>query len=181
MRTRITPDGAHGRFKHELMTRKQTMDLILWRHAEAEEGLDDLARQLTDKGHQQAKLSARWLKKNLPADAQLWVSEAVRSQQTAAYLSKNSTIVPLLNPSISARRLPDLLRNQNAAGTLVWVGHQPWIGQLCAWLLNGHWQNESYWSVKKSGFWWFDLYLDEEGAPHAKLKAMLTPATLKTN
>ena len=30
------------------------MDLILWRHADAEDGADDLARRLTAKGHQQA-------------------------------------------------------------------------------------------------------------------------------
>ena len=30
------------------------MDLILWRHADAEDGADDLARQLTAKGRKQA-------------------------------------------------------------------------------------------------------------------------------
>ncbi len=40
------------------------MDLILWRHAEAEnaeEGRDDLSRALTPKGERQALRMASWL------------------------------------------------------------------------------------------------------------------------
>ncbi|EQD36582.1 phosphohistidine phosphatase, SixA, partial [mine drainage metagenome] len=40
--------------------------LILWRHAEAEEGFPDLARALTERGHQQARQVAHWLKTHLP-------------------------------------------------------------------------------------------------------------------
>ena len=45
------------------------MDLILWRHAEAEvlrEGSDDLARSLTPKGERQAARMATWLDGHLP-------------------------------------------------------------------------------------------------------------------
>ena len=34
------------------------MELILWRHAEAEDGYPDLERALTEKGHEQAKKMA---------------------------------------------------------------------------------------------------------------------------
>ena len=37
------------------------MDLILWRHADAEDGMPDLERKLTRKGHKQAEAVARWL------------------------------------------------------------------------------------------------------------------------
>ena len=37
------------------------MDLILWRHAEAEVGSDDLARRLTVRGAKQARQMAAWL------------------------------------------------------------------------------------------------------------------------
>lgn len=40
------------------------MDLILWRHAEAEElgeGMDDLTRALTPRGEKQAAKVAAWL------------------------------------------------------------------------------------------------------------------------
>ncbi len=45
------------------------MDLILWRHAEAEDGdatLPDLKRRLTARGGKQAKKVAYWLHQNLP-------------------------------------------------------------------------------------------------------------------
>ena len=41
------------------------MDLILWRHAEAEEGDNDLARELTPKGEKQAARVAEWLLQRL--------------------------------------------------------------------------------------------------------------------
>jgi len=37
------------------------MELILWRHAEAEPGEPDDARALTGKGHKQAWKMAEWL------------------------------------------------------------------------------------------------------------------------
>lgn len=77
------------------------MDLILWRHAEAEEGSDDLARALTRRGQQQASQMAAWLRDRLPRDFILLASEAKRSQQTAALLSKRYTVLPELNPDAS--------------------------------------------------------------------------------
>ncbi|XLM20156.1 histidine phosphatase family protein, partial [Chromobacterium piscinae] len=74
------------------------MDLILWRHAEAEEGVDDLARALTRRGQQQASRMASWLRNRLPEHYVLLASEARRSQQTAAYLAKSYEVLPELNP-----------------------------------------------------------------------------------
>ena len=45
------------------------MDLILWRHAEAEDvedGSEDLARALTPRGEKQAARMAAWLDRQLP-------------------------------------------------------------------------------------------------------------------
>ena len=45
------------------------MDLILWRHAEAENGsptLPDHKRRLTARGEKQARKVARWLRQHLP-------------------------------------------------------------------------------------------------------------------
>ena len=41
------------------------MDLILWRHAEAIDGMPDLARKLTPKGAKQAREMAAWLRPRL--------------------------------------------------------------------------------------------------------------------
>ena len=64
-----------------------TMDLILWRHAEAEDGSPDAKRKLTARGRKQAKQIARWLKPRLPADARIVVSPALRAVQTAEALA----------------------------------------------------------------------------------------------
>src|SRR5688500_2933685 len=65
------------------------MNLILWRHADAEEGRDDAARRLTSKGREQANRMAAWLERHLPASARVIVSPAVRAQQTAEALSRD--------------------------------------------------------------------------------------------
>ncbi|WP_040660320.1 SixA phosphatase family protein [Neisseria shayeganii] len=154
------------------------MNLILWRHAEAEEGHDDLQRRLTEKGHAQAQAAARWLRGYLPEHAEVWASEALRSQETAAALGLPYRIVPALNPVNAVEKLPALLHSCRSRDCIVWVGHQPWIGQLCAYLLNRRWTEEPYWSVKKSGIWWFELHFDAECRPQAKLKAAVTPQML---
>ena len=60
------------------------MDLILWRHADAEDGADDMARRLTPRGEKQAAAMAEWLRARLPRNYTVLASPAVRAQQTAA-------------------------------------------------------------------------------------------------
>ena len=58
------------------------MNLILWRHAEAEEiAPTDLARQLTVRGRKQAQAVAKWLRARLDEDAAILASPAVRTIQ----------------------------------------------------------------------------------------------------
>ena len=67
------------------------MELILWRHADAEDaapGKPDAERSLTAKGEKQARRVAGWLKKQLPEDTRVVVSPARRAQQTAQALVK---------------------------------------------------------------------------------------------
>ena len=153
------------------------MDLILWRHAEAEDGHDDLARQLTTKGQQQACSSGAWLAAQLPPHYRVWASAAARSQQTAAYLGRGLIIRPEINPETDVLVFPALLAAIGDEQTVVITGHQPWLGAWCAYLLNGNWNAGFDWSVKKSGFWWF-RYQNTHGLAHAKLVAAMTPAVL---
>ena len=62
------------------------MDLILWRHADAEDGSPDSARQLTERGRDQARRVAAWLKPRLPGRCEVLVSPAACAQQTALAL-----------------------------------------------------------------------------------------------
>ena len=73
------------------------MQLILWRHAQAQEGDNDLARPLTAKGHKQARKMARFLQQKLSGGYHVWVSEAERSRQTAAYLQHPAKVQAALN------------------------------------------------------------------------------------
>lgn len=140
------------------------MQIILWRHAQAHMGENDLARCLTEKGHKQARKIAKVLQLELPENYQVWVSEAMRSQQTAAYLATQVQCFSVLNPNSQARDIYQLLHQKIQPNeTIVIVGHQPWIGELCSLLLNQQHITQNYWSVKKGAFWWFSAQHYEDG------------------
>jgi phosphohistidine phosphatase len=133
------------------------MDLLLWRHAEAEDIADggDLERELTPKGRAQATAMARWLKNNGPRDPRILVSPAMRTQQTAQAFSKHFETCVAISPNAS---VSDLLKASGWPKGLVspdeaviLVGHQPTLGQVAAKLISGR---ESSWSVKKGALWW---------------------------
>src|SRR5438477_12429982 len=77
------------------------MDLILWRHCEAEPGEPDLGRRLTSKGTKQAERMAEWLERHLPDSCRILVSPADRAQQTALALQRKSRTVFVLGPGAS--------------------------------------------------------------------------------
>lgn len=158
-----------------------TLNLILWRHADAEDAKvegRDLPRKLTRKGHKQAKRAAAYLRPKLPANARIIVSQAARSQQTADYLEADYQVLAAINPDVDVHTLPRLINSFQDDSYVVLVGHQPWIGQLCAFLLNQNWTHQSLWSVRKGAFWWFQVRSDNH-VLHAKLKLALAPADLE--
>lgn len=150
------------------------MDLILWRHAEAEEGSDDMQRALTRRGQKQASAMATWLRKQLPDDFALLASEALRSQQTAALFAKSYEVVPALNPDASVEQVLAAIDWPRSGKTIVLVGHQPYIGRLAATLMS---EQPLLWSVKKGAIWWLS-HRERHGIEQIRLKAMMTPAML---
>ena len=50
------------------------MELLLWRHAEAEDGFPDADRRLTPRGEQQAQRMAAWIKAHAPKDLRVVAS-----------------------------------------------------------------------------------------------------------
>jgi len=66
------------------------MDLLLWRHAEAVEGLPDSTRELTERGVRQAHKVAEWLESRRPKKLRVLVSPTVRTRQTASAFTKVS-------------------------------------------------------------------------------------------
>lgn len=124
------------------------MDLILWRHADAEDGAPDLARRLTPKGEQQAVRVAAWLRHHLPEGYRLRASPALRCQQTARALQDQFETSRELAPGASVEAI---LKAAGKEGTMVLVGHQPDLGAAIAYLLCGE---ERDLAVAKGALWW---------------------------
>lgn len=150
------------------------MDLILWRHAEAEEGFPDEARQLTQKGEKQAARMADWMKGRLPEDAKILVSPARRTRQTADALKRDYAISPELATGASVAAVLGAVDWPDGEGTVVVVGHQPTLGQVAAHLLAG---SQESWSMKKGAVWWFSCR-NRENEPETVLKAAMSPEFL---
>ena len=146
------------------------MDLILWRHAEAEDGVPDLERALTDKGRKQAAAMAAWLDQRLPDDTRILVSPAVRAQETAAALPRRGKTMAAIAPGADADSVLAATGWPDGKGTVLVVGHQPTLGEVAAFLLCGQ---EQGFAIKKGAIVWLAGRRREVG-PQVVLKAALT-------
>lgn len=147
------------------------MDLMLWRHAEAEDGHPDEARALSDKGHRQAGLVAKWLKGRLPRELRVLASPTVRTRQTVEPLGLEYETCSEIAPGA---RAADLLRAADwptGHRDVLIVGHQPTLGRTAALLLSG---SEQEWSIRKGALWWFQGRARGETV----LVAVITPSLL---
>src|SRR5262245_34586839 len=150
------------------------MDLILWRHAEAEEGGPDLERALTSKGRKQAARVAEWLQQRLPSKFALVASPAVRAQQTAEALGAKIKTVERLAPGA---RVADILAAAgwpDHKGAVVLVGHQPDLGNAAAQLLAGA---PADWSLKKGALVWI-ASRERNDEAQVVLRAAISPDLL---
>jgi phosphohistidine phosphatase len=127
-------------------------ELLLWRHADAEDGFPDAGRALTKKGLKQATLVADWLKPRLPRECRILVSPAKRAQQTAAALELPYTTEAGVGVSKSASDILAAAGWPERARAVLVVGHQPTLGYLASGLLAGE---QSDWTIKKGALWWF--------------------------
>ncbi|MBT9595122.1 MAG: histidine phosphatase family protein [Vitreoscilla sp.] len=139
------------------------MDLILWRHAEAEElaeGVDDPTRGLTSKGERHAKRVADWLNQVLPHSTKVLSSPALRARQTAEALDRKFKISEALAPEGTVDGLLAAVRWPDAREPVLVVGHQPTLGLAAAYLMTGPRLDgmgaEAMlpWSIRKGGVWW---------------------------
>ena len=143
------------------------MDLILWRHADAElaaEGEDDLSRQLTAKGEKQALRMAAWLDRHLPEGVRILVSPARRTEQTAKALNRKYKLRDELVPESSADEVLALIKwdqdkGPQGKGPVLIVGHQPYLGEIASKLLG---MEENSCAIRKGAVWWLRSRLREE-------------------
>lgn len=151
------------------------MDLILWRHAEAADGLPDMKRELTRKGHRQARDIAAWLGPRLPGKVKVITSSAERALQTAGALTRDFVIDSSIAPGASARTVLEAAGWPDAEVPVVVVGHQPTLGETAALLLTG----ESLpWSIRKGALWWISRRV-RDGQAQVVVRAVMSPDLLR--
>lgn len=127
------------------------MELILWRHADAEQGTPDLERRLTAKGVKQAQRVGGWLERHLPGRCRVLVSPAVRAQQTARALGRRFKTVDAIAPGASASAVLAAAGWPEARQPVLVVGHQPALGEVASLLVAGEAQG---WAIRKGAVWW---------------------------
>ncbi|WP_432723288.1 histidine phosphatase family protein [Jeongeupia wiesaeckerbachi] len=152
--------------------------LILWRHADAEEGGDDLARALTPKGRKQAQKVAAWLSRYLAGQrVRVIASPARRAQETAKTLGVDVETSTLLDPANgqTAHYLEAAGWPQGDDAVVVLVGHQPTLGAVAGLLLTGREQDMA---LKKGGLVWIELRRRGGGGGDYVLRAAMSPELL---
>ena len=149
------------------------VDLVLWRHAEAEDGIDDLARALTPKGVRQARAMAKWLRRHLPQGTRVLVSPALRARQTAQALGWHWRDVAALAPGALVDQLLAAAGWPLAQGCVLVVGHQPTLGEVAAQLLGA----AQGLNLRKGGILWFEHRL-RDGAARTDLRAAVDAGLL---
>jgi phosphohistidine phosphatase len=151
------------------------VDLVLWRHAEAEPGEPDEGRKLTQKGEKQARRVAEWLHNRLPESAKILSSPAKRAQQTAHALAEVShrkvRTVEALAPDATVDEILDGVGWTAGKGTLVVVGHQLALGRVASRLLSGV---ERDWTIKKGAIVWIS-HRGSNGDAEPILRAAVGP------
>ncbi len=150
------------------------MDLILWRHADAQEGERDMARPLTNKGRKQAERMAAWLNAHLPKNTRILASPARRTRETADALGRNYKVEANLAPGAEAAHLLAAAGWPDAAGAVLLVGHQPTLGEVAGLLLCGEVRGLS---LKKGGVVWLTNRV-RGAAPQTVIKAAMTAEML---
>ncbi len=139
------------------------MDLVLWRHAEAQEwleGCNDMERSLTTRGEKQAARMAVWLDRQLPDGVRILASPARRTEQTVLTLGRKFKLREELGPGGTVDELLALARWPQGKSTILVVGHQPTLGQTIARLLG---IPESECPVRKGSVWWLRCRERDEG------------------
>lgn len=147
------------------------MELILWRHADAEDSSPDMGRELTDKGRKQAARVAGWLTPRLSPDIRILVSPAVRAVRTAQALGRHYDVVPALAPGVCAEDVLRVAGWPHATSPVMIVGHQPALGQVAMLLLSGQ---AGDLTVKKGGVWWFQGH-EQMGELQVVLRVVAAP------
>ncbi|WP_332824646.1 SixA phosphatase family protein [Ramlibacter sp.] len=153
------------------------MDLIFWRHAEAEDerdGLADLDRALTGRGDKQAARMGAWLDRHLPEGTRILCSPALRCEQTALALGRKFKLREELAPGATPAQLLAAAQWPDSRHPVMLVGHQPAIGETLAQLLR---MEAGNCAIRKGAVWWLRTR-ERDGAEQTLLWAVQSPETV---
>ena len=146
------------------------MDIILWRHAEAEDSWPDEKRRLTKKGREQAERVGLWLRERV-SSYQLVSSPAARARETAEGLDASYGVMPELYGGGSVSDVLEAAHWPRAEAPVILVGHQPLLGEIAAYLMT---RRTESWPIKKGAIWWFRCE-ERGGGIETELVASVTP------
>jgi phosphohistidine phosphatase len=134
------------------------MQLFVIRHATAEDaqlGGDDAARELTEAGKTKLRRAVRGLRALEIRFERVLTSPWKRAVQTAKLLEPIGSSAPVTTELLAQPPRAALLaliaeRNETTAV----VGHEPWLGELAAWLAFGDAKHGDALIIKKCGVLW---------------------------
>ncbi len=154
------------------------MELILWRHAQAQDLTDDMPaeadmqRPLTAKGQKQAQRMGGWLESALPQTCRILVSPSLRTQETAEALGRKFKTLAEIGPAASAEDLILAANWPHSREPVLLIGHQPALGAMAAQLIK---PQQSECAIRKANVWWISQKeMDGEGL-QTYLKAIMCP------
>ncbi|MBA3395224.1 MAG: phosphohistidine phosphatase SixA [Deltaproteobacteria bacterium] len=156
------------------------MQLFIIRHAIAEDavpGQEDASRELTKDGKQKLRRIVKGLRRlGLDFD-RILTSPWTRATQTAVLLRPLCEEPPLATDLLCSSpkaELFELVAELNETAAI--VGHEPWLGELVAWLAFGDTRHGEALSLKKGGVVW----LEGSAVPGGMtVRALLPPSVLR--
>lgn len=117
------------------------MKLILARHAEAESGTDDFARNLTEAGRSDARRMGQLIVATGWKLAAIKHSPLIRAKQTADVLAETLQRKELMNqemllsPGVDPEAAASKLLEYGANDVILWVFHAPDVNRFASYLL----------------------------------------------
>jgi phosphohistidine phosphatase len=136
------------------------MQLFVIRHAVAEDvgpGIEDTARELTDAGKAKLRRAVRGLRALEIRFERILTSPWKRAVQTARQLESIAAGPPVVTDLLTQPPRAELLALIAEGGkTTAVVGHEPWLGELAAWLAFGDTRHGDALIIKKGGVLWLE-------------------------
>lgn len=136
------------------------MQLFVIRHALAEDvgpHVDDTTRALTDAGKAKLRRVVRGLRALDIRFERILTSPWKRAVQTAKLLAPLASSPPVATELLTQPPRAELLAQIAEHGdTTAVVGHEPWLGELSAWLMFGDTRHGDALVIKKGGVLWLE-------------------------